>query len=76
MLLLLQGTNAAHLAQCLGLDPSRYGGSSSSAGGSMAAALREEAMQVGGAEALGQLAADTCWLCSPGMRWQQQGSQQ
>jgi hypothetical protein len=42
----LQGTNASHLAQCLGLDPSRYGGGGS-AGSSMAAALREEAMQVG-----------------------------
>jgi hypothetical protein len=44
-----QGTHASHLAQCLGLDSSRYGHAS---GGStnMAAALREEALQVRGCD--------------------------
>jgi len=41
----LQGTNASHLAQCLGLDASRYAHNGSSST-SMAAALREEALQV------------------------------
>lgn len=43
----VQGTNASHLAQCLGLDASRYG-HSGSGNTSMAAALREEALQVRG----------------------------
>lgn len=43
----IEGTNASHLAQCLGLDASRYGHSGSSgAHTSLAAALREEALQV------------------------------
>jgi hypothetical protein len=41
----LQGTNASHLAQCLGLDASRYGHSGST-NNSLAAVLREEALQV------------------------------
>eukprot|EP00879_Flechtneria_rotunda_P017242 GHRR01018063.1.p1 GENE.GHRR01018063.1~~GHRR01018063.1.p1 ORF type:complete len:332 (+),score=158.96 GHRR01018063.1:91-996(+) len=45
----IEGTNASHLAQCLGLDPSRFGGSGgSSSNSSLAAALRDEAMQVTG----------------------------
>jgi DNA polymerase alpha subunit A len=43
----MQGTNASHLAQCLGLDASRYGHSSSGST-SLAAALRDEALQVTG----------------------------
>jgi DNA polymerase alpha subunit A len=42
-----QGTNASHLAQCLGLDASRYGHSSSGST-SLATALRDEALQVTG----------------------------
>lgn len=43
----IEGTNASHLAQCLGLDASRYGHSGSGgAHTSLAAALREEALQV------------------------------
>jgi hypothetical protein len=43
-----QGTSGGRLAECLGLDPSKYGGGGASvnSSSSMAAALRDEALQV------------------------------
>ncbi len=57
-----QGTDAAHLADCLGLEGSKFGGAQAVVHRDMAADLREEALQVGGPAAVLQSAL--CWMAA------------